>query len=111
MKTKTLPEPVKVETQIAPELPDVIELTFSEVDRATAGRYIDNDNCLICTALKNRGFNADHCDPVQVRVDGTWFDCEPYACHDFLHATGHCGENYSEAVIGKTLILRKSDRD
>lgn len=37
---------------------DVIELTISEVDRQTAGPYQDGHNCLICTALRNRGYNV-----------------------------------------------------
>lgn len=57
-------EPQRAPAIEAPDNPDVIEITISEVDRQTASEYNDIHNCLICTALRNRGYNVIMVGPI-----------------------------------------------
>jgi hypothetical protein len=89
----------------------VIELTISEVDRTEADRYTDIENCLICTALKNRGYNVYSVGPNTAKLEGysdEWkFD--EYMAADVLHSVPFRLSKpfYEPCVVGKVIRLRK----
>lgn len=101
----TIPKPV------APEIEDEIILTISEVDRQTADQYFDTENCLICTALRNRGFNVQ-------KVGGSFASLETHKDYVFMDGIiggGDLSFNYltdqapfyGPEVVGKVIRLRK----
>lgn len=99
------------QTQIAPSveaLPDVIELTVSEVDRQTARDYNDTRDCLICTALKNRGINVLTAGGYTVRLE----DGSRYAGNigdeDLCATPAASPPFYGPEVVGKVIRLRKA---
>lgn len=104
-------EPVEVLRQ--KEVPEVIELTISEVDRQTAGQYFDPTNncvnCLIGTALRNRGCNVRI-----VGVDQVYLDDGEYRFDQRMTASDLYNEPfaevvpfYSHEVVGKVIRMRK----
>lgn len=94
----------------APENPDVIELTISEVDRQTAGEFSEPWNCLICTSLKNNGFNADvgvSCatvNGVNYSFERAMTCPELYVKHFNLFGRS---PHYGRRVVGKVIRLHK----
>lgn len=108
MKTLTKPTILPV----APEIEeDVITLTISEVDRQEAGRYTDIENCLICTALKNRGHNVWSVIPNQARLENRDdlynFDYEMGPEPLFFDRGATTAPFYGPEVVGKVIRLRK----
>lgn len=111
MNTIPAPKPI---LPVAPEIEeDVIELTISEVDRQTAGEYSDNNNCLICTSLRNNGHNVVSVAPQHVRLstlDDIWLFENPSAgsgrglCSILGKQTAPF---YGPSVVGKVIRLRK----
>lgn len=103
----TVTEPVTPEIE---NDPDVITLTISEVDRQTANEFTDIHNCLICTALRNRGYNLRMVGPdyvSMVEFEDWKFEREMgpiYLCKDY-NATS--APFYGPSVVGKVIRLRK----
>lgn len=99
----TTTEPQRAPEIEAPENPDVIKLTVSEVDRQTAGPYFGGLDCLVCTVLRNNGFNVESIGGHYATVDGTRYD--------LLEDGG--AARYSEepawprAVVGRAVTLYK----
>lgn len=108
MNTITTPNPI---LPVAPEIEeDVIELTISEVDRQTASEYVDNYNCLICTALRNRGINVHGVSDTRARLEGGNWNFEydtgqPGFVEADMFATS--APFYLPSVVGKVIRLRK----
>lgn len=105
-------EPQRAPVIEAPENPDVIELTISEVDRQTAGPYLDINRCLLCTALRNRGYNLILVGPNYASLDtfDDWkFEDEmrPEALH---RINAESAPFYSEGVVGKVVRLHRVHR-
>lgn len=104
-----------IETQPAPviehtsENPDVIELTISEVDRQTASQFRDIHNCLICTALKNRGYNVTNVNPYRAKMEdeSEWYFDE-FMGYEALSANlDGPAPFYRPELVGKVIRLRK----
>lgn len=106
-----------IETQPAPvierstEQEDVIELTISEVDRQTAGPYTDIHNCIIATALKNRGYNVQFAGVVGAYIGGVSYRFEKeataWAMRIKIFKLLRNSPHYNWRVVGKVIRLRK----
>lgn len=103
-------EPQRAPVIEAPENPDVIEITISEVDRQTAGRYLDINNCLICTALRNRGFNVLGVGASGASLDSrSFYDFETQQRSGDLHYNTRATSEpfYGPGVVGKVIRLHR----
>ncbi len=70
-------EPVELNGQ--KEVPGVIEVVISEVDRQEADKFSSITDCLLCTALKNRGFNIEWVGPESAIIEGEYYRVIPMA--------------------------------
>lgn len=101
-----------VSQRSAPEMESgVIELTISEVDRQTAQPYTDIENCLICTALRNRGLNVESVGPTFVTLEDSsdWKIEDGMGSPENLHSTfpETTAPFYRPSVVGTVIKLRK----
>lgn len=101
------PGPKQIETD-----PNVIELEFTETDRQTAARFHDKDNCIIATALKNRGFNVGSVGGNMAIVEGyhwniVYLDWIAYRDIDYDAEKFEKGPFYIPSVVGKHTRLTK----
>lgn len=105
----TIEQPAVEHSQ--PELKSgVIELTISEVDRQTAGPYGDVYNCLLCTALRNRGVNVSHLGPLYASLEHArdWrFDDLMGPGELYFDQDANNAPFYGPNVVGKVVRLRK----
>lgn len=101
-------EPQRAPVIEAPENPDVIELTVSDVDWRTASAYLDQRDCLVCTVLRNNGYNVESIGGNAVTVEGVRYRLSPDA-----GASRHClplatsRPFYEPCVVGQVLRLIK----
>lgn len=102
------------ETQKCPvteSVPDYIEVEISEVDRQTAKGFMDIQNCLVCTALRNRGLNPIWNNPTHTKMEGN----DAYFKHDDFYGTDELywlpcrkvAPFYGPGVVGKVIKLRR----
>lgn len=88
-------------------LPDIIEVTISEVDRQTAGRYMDGHNCLLCTALKNRGINTDMMGGTWAIIEGAYYGILDDGGSPINLRVSQDRESYDTKVVGKTIQFKR----
>lgn len=106
----TATELLSVET--APEIETgLIEIVVSEVDRQTASFYIDNHNCLVCTALRNRGFNLQSAGGNYVRMEnGECWTLENDAGALEYDLNSPVAPHFGPEVVGRVVRLRKDHK-
>lgn len=95
---------------VAPEIEeDVITLTISEVDRQTADRFENHRGCLLCTTLRNRGFNVYSLGPVLALIDDGYWRFDEWMGYDELSTKPnlHSAPFYGPEVVGTVIRLRK----
>lgn len=105
----TTTEPQRAPVIETPENPDVIEVTISEVDRQTAQRYTDLNNCIICTALRNRGINVNWVGVEGASIEGSrfLFDKPQTAFDMHVKCLTVTAPFYERCVVGKTIRLNR----
>lgn len=105
----TTAEPPSIEKETAPKIEaDLIEIVVSEVDRQTASFYMDNDSCLVCTALRNRGFNLQSAGGNYVRMEnGECWTLEDDGGAIEYGLNSPIAPYFGPQVVGRVIRLRK----
>jgi len=91
------------------QLPNKIEVTFTEEDRISAGAYTDTKNCLMATALKRLGYNHDRdvrVHPGVVLIDHAKYLGEVYT-HTMKRSNSWHKPYYDSSVVGTTITLTR----
>lgn len=94
------------------ELPEQIEITFTEEDRIKAQHYISCYGCLLATALHRlgysnvsvRGWGETKINGEQEYTPQSWTEIGPLITNCYNNPAPH----YPEIVVGKTVILIKA---
>lgn len=85
--------------------PHVIEFTISKVDLEHAKEYTSCDQCLVATALRNRGFNVFALGQDEVFLDGG----DRYKPTERLNSDelkwDSLNKRYDKSIIGKQVKL------
>ena len=103
-------EPLTKETvETQNPLPDLIEVTISEVDRQTADDFPSIYKCICCTALMNNGYNINYLGPSMGNIGGERYKCEPELTADYLRRDPYAtvAPFYGPGVVGKVIRLRR----
>lgn len=105
----TIIESLSIDKETTPEIDTgLIEIVVSEVDRQTAARYMDNDNCLVCTTLRNRGFNLMYAGGHYVRMEnGDFWDLESDGGAEEHALNSKVAPYFGVEVVGQIIRLRK----